>query len=362
MYSYKYWIIINLLFSWIFLSTANKKESRKSQLDECKLCKLLTKSFNHWMVKTSRNKYDGGDAAWEESKLKSYSKSEVRLVEIQEGMCSELKKHQDHCYTLNAQVEQHIEQWWSDDDLRETDFYSWLCITTLQHCCPESHYGKNCDSCEHIRYGKMCSGYGRCDGDGTRKGNGSCICNKGYEGVVCEDCSEYYFRNSNGFCDACYLSCEKCLGTKQTDCTSCKFGWAFKSNGECIDIDECADTTVCNSDEYCTNTVGSYECSQNCYEACKTCSGPLPQECTSCNAERGLIGGWCLDKKEIETLKKNSSQSIGLYLLYIVTLKFIESNFAKYLGVSILSLYVYNIEIGVPLSSFHVLYYYYYAS
>ena len=47
------------------------------------------------MERTSRGKFEGGDADWEEKKLKSYSNSEVRLVEIQEKLCTELSKGSD---------------------------------------------------------------------------------------------------------------------------------------------------------------------------------------------------------------------------------------------------------------------------
>lgn len=47
------------------------------------------------MERTSRGKFEGGDADWEEKKLRSYSNSEVRLVEIQEKLCSDVSKGED---------------------------------------------------------------------------------------------------------------------------------------------------------------------------------------------------------------------------------------------------------------------------
>lgn len=41
---------------------------------------------------TSRGKYEGGDSAWEEEKLLSYKKSEVRLIEIQEKLCKDVER------------------------------------------------------------------------------------------------------------------------------------------------------------------------------------------------------------------------------------------------------------------------------
>lgn len=47
------------------------------------------------MDRTARNKFDGGDTAWEEENMGSYRNSEVRLVEIQEKLCVELEKGED---------------------------------------------------------------------------------------------------------------------------------------------------------------------------------------------------------------------------------------------------------------------------
>jgi len=47
------------------------------------------------MERTARGKFEGGDAAWEEERLGSYSHSEVRLVEIQEKLCSSVDRGKD---------------------------------------------------------------------------------------------------------------------------------------------------------------------------------------------------------------------------------------------------------------------------
>jgi hypothetical protein len=47
------------------------------------------------MERTARGKFEGGDAAWEEERLGSYSHSELRLVEIQEKLCSDVEKGKD---------------------------------------------------------------------------------------------------------------------------------------------------------------------------------------------------------------------------------------------------------------------------
>jgi len=44
---------------------------------------------------TERGKFEGGDADWEESRLKSYKNSELRLIEITEGLCKDLSTSKD---------------------------------------------------------------------------------------------------------------------------------------------------------------------------------------------------------------------------------------------------------------------------
>jgi hypothetical protein len=47
------------------------------------------------MERTARGKFEGGDAAWEEERLGSYSRSEVRLIEIQEKLCINVERGKD---------------------------------------------------------------------------------------------------------------------------------------------------------------------------------------------------------------------------------------------------------------------------
>lgn len=42
---------------------------------------------------------------------------------------------------------------------------------------------------------RPCSGNGHCVGDGTREGDGSCQCHLGYQGPLCTDCMDGYFRS-----------------------------------------------------------------------------------------------------------------------------------------------------------------------
>lgn len=62
--------------------------------------------------KTEKGKFEGGDTAWEEEKLGSYKKSEIRLVEIQEGLCKDVDEGQDQCFSLAEMYDSDIEEWW----------------------------------------------------------------------------------------------------------------------------------------------------------------------------------------------------------------------------------------------------------
>ena len=187
------------------------KIKNSKPLNECSRCKLLTDSFMHWLEKTARGKHEGGDAAWEEAKLKSYSRSEMRLVDIQEKLCSDLKVNQDSCYSIVENAEQPIERWWFEEDHNPPNLYKWLCIDNLKYCCPSRHFGENCNSCPLNENNEVCSGNGQCDGDGTRNGNGTCICTRGFAGIDCDKCAKNFYKNKSD-CKPCHNACDECNG------------------------------------------------------------------------------------------------------------------------------------------------------
>lgn len=133
--------------------------------------------------------------------IEGYEDSEIRLTEIQEKLCLELEYGKNRCLRLAADQEDLIEHWWLNKRKTE-DLFSWLCIRKLRRCCLPGRFGENCDQkCPGFPE-NVCSGNGECEGAGTRKGSGKCICNKGAEGAECEQCSKN-FTMVDGKCMEC---------------------------------------------------------------------------------------------------------------------------------------------------------------
>lgn len=312
--------------------------------NECQHCKLLTDSLKYWLHKTSRGKFDGGDAAWEEAKLKSYPRSEVRLVEIQEGLCSELKKRQDHCYSIAEKTEKALENWWLHQDPDAVDVYVSFCIENLQYCCPENHFGASCTPCPVDNNDKICGGHGKCDGSGTRTGNGTCKCWVGYTGTHCEKCTSNFYNAATGTCKRCHKACDGCSGEGIADCEACAQGFLMENN-VCIDVDECSYPSSCHPNQFCINEEGSHSC-EDCYQLCKTCVGAGPTNCTSCDPEAVLWSGRCLnDELKYKLLNETFNREalyLGLLLIFLLVFRF-SKLFATYL-IPAIAIFIYFSE------------------
>lgn len=217
------------------------------------------------MEKTARGKFEGGDTAWEEEKLRSYSKSEVRLVEIQENLCKGSDRAADQCHALAEETESDVEEWWFNHQ-DSKDLLTYLCIDLLKHCCPEKHFGPDCLPCEGFPE-NVCSGNGKCKGAGTRKGNGQCTCDAGYSGRNCGECATGYFESYRDevkfLCTKCHPACDgTCSKGGSEACDKCKDGWEMKEGKGCVDINECLvnGKDACKGNKFCVNNEGSYEC------------------------------------------------------------------------------------------------------
>ncbi|CAK1551167.1 unnamed protein product [Leptosia nina] len=319
-----FWIIINIFA----IPKIARSERNQNKLNECQRCEIYANSFKHWLDKTSRGKFEGGDAVWEETKLKSYARSEVRLVEIQENLCSEIKKNQNQCYSQAEEAEHFIEKWWSEKDV-SSDLYTWLCIDNLKYCCPKHHFGELCDPCPVDSDSNICGERGICNGEGTRSGDGSCNCYTGYSGEHCKQCANNYFSVDNE-CRPCHKACAECLSYGSDKCRVCAKGWEFK-DGSCTDIDECATSSPCKSNQYCLNNDGAYACN-HCDPSCITCLGAGPYNCTSCKPNYSLWSGRCMDEKTSNAFLLNADKRLFLYAS-LFTLMYLFYQKAKPLAV-----------------------------
>lgn len=258
--------------------------------------------------KTKREKFDGGDAAWEEDKLGSYKTSEVRLIEIQENLCKDLKKGQNQCYSLAEELEAIIEEWWFENQEEYPNFYQFLCIEKAERCCEKDHFGPNCEKCPGYP-DQICNNNGKCKGSGTRKGNGKCACDKGYSGSMCFECASGFYQSyaddKKLLCSECHKACKgNCLGGGAKKCLECNKGWIMTKENGCIDINECLDENSCKGNSFCVNNDGNYSCLA-CDKACQGCSGDGPDMCTGCAEGFRKEGSFCVSKYQNSCLKNS---------------------------------------------------------
>uniref|UniRef100_A0A2I2YH52 protein disulfide-isomerase n=1 Tax=Gorilla gorilla gorilla TaxID=9595 RepID=A0A2I2YH52_GORGO len=225
------------------------------------------------MVDTAKKNFGGGNTAWEEKTLSKYESSEIRLLEILEGLC---ESSDFECNQMLEAQEEHLEAWWLQLKSEYPDLFEWFCVKTLKVCCSPGTYGPDCLACQGGSQ-RPCSGNGHCSGDGSRQGDGSCRCHRGYQGPLCTDCMDGYFsslRNeTHSICTACDESCKTCSGLTNRDCGECEVGWVL-DEGAC-DVDECAaEPPPCSAAQFCKNANGSYTCEDvdECSLAEKACA------------------------------------------------------------------------------------------
>lgn len=267
---------------------------------DCSTCRRITENFNKGFEKTTKQNFGGGNTAWEERKLSKYETSEIRLVEILEGLCD---SSSFECNQMVEEHEDHFETWWFKRRTKHPDLFKWFCIETIKVCCPSGTFGPDCNGCVGGSE-KPCHGNGLCDGEGTRGGNGKCSCNRGYKGEFCLECADGYFNEERNdtysLCTECHTSCKTCTGPTNKDCDDCKDGYEEDDDEACIDVDECSkDSSLCKEDQYCLNTDGSFSC-KACDKVCLGCKGPGPDECLACSEGFTEEEGKCTDVNECD--------------------------------------------------------------
>uniref|UniRef100_A0A2K5C2W4 protein disulfide-isomerase n=1 Tax=Aotus nancymaae TaxID=37293 RepID=A0A2K5C2W4_AOTNA len=269
----------------------------------CQRCQGLVDKFNQGMVDTAKKNFGGGNTAWEEKTLSKYEFSEIRLLEILEGLCD---SSDFECNQMLEAQEEHLEAWWLQLKNEYPDLFEWFCVKTLKACCLPGTYGPDCLECQGGSQ-RPCSGNGHCSGDGSRQGDGSCQCHVGYQGLLCADCMDGYFsslRNeTHSFCTACDESCKTCSGPTNRDCGECEVGWVLEEDA-CVDVDECAaETPPCSAAQFCKNVNGSYTC-EECDSSCVGCTGEGPGNCKDCIPGYVRELGQCADVDECSLAEK----------------------------------------------------------
>ena len=123
-------------------------------------------------------------------------------------------------------------------------------------------------------------------------------------GSTCIQCFNNYYMSAPGICSKCSLECSTCV-VSATQCTSCHMGYQLDTSAKC--------NAVCERYEYLDTVSGEcmlcpYPCSTcnpiypfncltcitsfyyvpstynclTCNDKCRSCTGPLDSQCTSC--------------------------------------------------------------------------------
>lgn len=218
------------------IENLNKIPLKGKQVPPCIACQSLVKSFLAAVAKTTRQSFAGGDADWEKQKLGTYENSELRLIEIQEMLCSDVDLGKDQCYNLAEVYESKLEEWFYEKRQNEVDLLENLCIDHIKVCCPNNTYGPNCIPCPG-GIEKPCGGHGKCRKGGTREESASCSCDVGYSGELCTQCDKGYFDELGTpelSCKKCDVACKGyCRGPGPNNCEVCAVGYQFIPNKGC---------------------------------------------------------------------------------------------------------------------------------
>uniref|UniRef100_A0A673W9V9 Latent transforming growth factor beta binding protein 4 n=1 Tax=Salmo trutta TaxID=8032 RepID=A0A673W9V9_SALTR len=183
--------------------------------------------------------------------------------------------------------------------------------------------GRQCRDVNECLEGEYCFPKGECV---NTEGSYRCVCSQGYttssDGSSCLDVDECA-RSGPGVCQD-----GRCVNTEGSYQCQCQVG--FTTNPEktaCLDVDECSEGAVCRS-QRCENTIGSYRCITSCepgYRVTRTGECVDINECANetvcgehafcqnligtyqCMCDQGYTatsdGKGCVDENECETMQ-----------------------------------------------------------
>jgi len=239
--SFQKTVVFAAIFLWCQTSdfsdakkNAKSRMEREAIISRCTGCKLFADKFLKGLAKTSGSNYGQEKADWEprftNEKLGNFAASETRLVEVLDGIC----ERDYYCNWVLSEYEEDIENWYYHKQQIFTDFANFLCNDKASLCCPDDHYGPNCKSCASLK----CGLHGKCQGSGSRTGDGKCECDTGYTGTRCNKCASNYFGSNDSSCLACDPACDGCTGEGSDQCVECAKGHirTILSGNTCINL------------------------------------------------------------------------------------------------------------------------------
>ena len=210
-----------------------------------------------------------------------------------------------HCLDINECIRQNACQ--GNAGCRNTQG-SYICD------CFDGYAGDLCEDIDECTGKNECHSKAQCQ---NTEGNYTCSCNEGFFG------SGYYC--VRGQCqDSFCPDNQKCVSATTEEC-KCKEGFQLNNDFDCVDIDECG-YTGCNEQAECTNTIGSYACTETRIEQIYTTSTTSTTTTTSTKQTTTAL-------TTVQTTGPTTQESINQYssvfanvLCLVVNLVFQEKN------------------------------------
>lgn len=245
-----------LLMLTFGMATASMQTLDEELAQNCAHCRLTSQSIEDLIRKPRQ--------------MDAYGQLEERvdLEKIKKAICKDIisDKDRENCRSFFYTNLDTIEKWKLHS--QKVSFFDFVCIKELKFCCPRNSFGPRCTKCPQCGRNELCHG------EGTRFGNGTCLCSEGHTGPKCSSCQRGYHavirkdEEPTGragdrliTCKPCHRSCQFCRNEGPLGCEVCRSGFTWIPTYGCSDIDECSQNKkICGENTFCVNTEGSYFC------------------------------------------------------------------------------------------------------